>query len=104
MAIKHKDIWGLFIKFLLHKNCYSEYYRNYQEQNYIWFDIRNKKHIKTYNPYEYINMAFGWSETMEGHRFWSSLNDLWRGFYCSHIKNNIVCCNKDEITQLILKL
>lgn len=69
MAIK------LFLKFLIKVGAYSIYIRNMtHERNAEWIT----KHHPIDDCYDYINDAFLWEITPEGHSYWESLHNEWR--------------------------
>lgn len=50
---------------------------------YVEDDIRDGNILYNYieyveNDFEFINYAFAWSDTPEGHEFWCCLNEKWR--------------------------
>lgn len=55
---------------------------------FLWFLFRNRamsRYLRNYiskniDSYEYLLNAFTWSESPEGHEFWSDLNDKWCGY------------------------
>lgn len=81
-----------FISFLKENNVYQRYKMNiscslfggYNIMGYI-FGFKRKVldafGRQPYNPFaveNYINYAFTWSETKEGQKFWSNLDQKWR--------------------------
>ena len=69
-----------FIDFLKYNNVFLQYRKN--------FIIEQQKHAKNdtikgllSNFYlEMINYGFTWTETPQGHSFWSNLNQQWKNY------------------------
>lgn len=68
----------LFKKFLREKGVYKLYAKNLNRE---WCKECCGKYGKISDPYEYINYAFRWCDTMlsktEAHNFWSDLSEEW---------------------------
>ena len=62
-----------FRKFLYDNDALEEWYRNTIAHN---GSMRKYDRDEPYNSP--IMNAFGWSETPEGHDFWSKLNNKWK--------------------------
>ena len=84
-----------FITFLKENNVYQRYKMNiscslfggYNIMGYIFgfkskvLGVYKRQPHNPYNPFaveNYINNAFTWNETKEGHKFWSNLDQKWR--------------------------
>ena len=64
-----------FIKFLEDNNAWEKSERNFIEQG---GDVeRYKRDCKTFER-PHLILAFTWSETKEGPKYWSRLDDKWR--------------------------
>lgn len=64
-----------FIKFLEDNNAWKNFERNFIEQKR---DVRRyKRDCKTFEG-SHLSFAFTWSETKEGSKYWSRLNDKWK--------------------------
>ena len=71
-----------FIKFLEDNNALENFERAFIEQKR---DVEEyKKECRVWGNLE-LNRAFTWDYTKEGYKYWSSLNDLWRG-ECESLK------------------
>jgi hypothetical protein len=76
-----------FYKFLVDNNALDKYiynFDNYKEINYSELLHKNKN--------QYILWSFDWSNTPEGHEFWSNLNYKWINF----LHTNNILENKNE--------
>lgn len=81
-----------FITFLKENNAYQKYKMNiscslFGGYNIMGYVLGFKSKVlgvfkeQPYRPFavgNYINYAFTWSETKEGHKFWSNLDQKWR--------------------------
>ena len=66
---------GKFIKFLEDNNAWEKFERNFIKQG---VDVKEyKRGCKTFER-SHLTLAFTWSETKEGSKYWSRLNDKWR--------------------------
>ena len=64
-----------FIKFLEDNNAWENFERNLIEQGR---DVkRYRRDCKNY-PNSHLTLAFTWSETKEGSKYWSRLDDKWK--------------------------
>lgn len=64
-----------FIKFLEDNNAWENFERNFIEQG---TDVKDyKRDCKTFER-SHLTLAFTWSETKEGSKYWSRLDDKWR--------------------------
>jgi hypothetical protein len=92
---KH-NIISIFLK-NFNNEKYGFGWRNKQISNnshdildYTRLFINNKINLQTYCEHafaDYFTYAFHWSETSQGHEFWSEINKLWKGeFYDTFIK------------------
>lgn len=72
-TLENIDYKSIFLRFLKHFGLYNKFIRNIAKQTYIENFKTNK--IK---PLYYIDHAFIWKNTSEGHIFWSKLDDAWR--------------------------
>ena len=81
MCSKKKD----FIRFLKEKGVYAAYRRNFSlEYLKIWHNDLYKKVVvdgenffNVVNWSLYINHAFDWEKSPEGHDFWGKLSHEW---------------------------
>ncbi len=63
-----------FICFLKKKHIYERFIANFKKRHP---NISFKQYCEKTQMDRYVNNAFGWSSTIEGHRFWKSINDEW---------------------------
>jgi hypothetical protein len=65
-----------FIEFLERNNAWENFERAFKDQER---DVEEyKKECKVWKNLE-LTRAFTWDYTKEGYKYWSNLNDLWRG-------------------------
>lgn len=87
--ITYKELKQLFINFLKENKALKQYKVNLIEQksnlfteyiNYIdFFTIGNIKMCIVYEEFnEFINNSFTWAKTLQGHKFWETLDKKWR--------------------------
>lgn len=75
----------LLFKFLKENDLYDKWVYNLKKQHPIsnkrWW---NKMHSYIYsnNTKQAVDYAFCWSNTLEGHDFWSKINDRWKRKVC----------------------
>ena len=72
----------LFISFLEERNLrhiFDEYCLNRREMNSDDWLKANKR-----LPSAWISTCFSWSDTYEGHRFWSDLSFEWKKLYTEY--------------------
>jgi hypothetical protein len=66
-----------FYYFLIKNNILDNYIENiYNDSEFIKYKTLSKFFSSFYKDI-FINQAFNWSITPEGHKFWSYYNDLW---------------------------
>ena len=84
---KGKIFLKFFLRFLKEHHCFSKYQRalfeakNYRDNNFI------KRQCEICN-FGIIDNSFIWSDTKEGHDYWSNLNYEFRKLYYS-FKNEL---------------
>ena len=81
-----------FFRFLKEKGVYGEWVYNIYEQHPIWdntfwegiwkYDLLSEKN----QCEEGIDCAFCWADTIQGHDFWSKIDDEWKDKFrnCYH--------------------
>ena len=81
-----------FLRFLKEEGVYGEWVYNIYEQHPIWdntfwegiwkYDILSEQN----KCEEGINYAFCWSDTIQGHDFWSKIDEEWKDKFrnCYH--------------------
>ena len=80
-----------FLRFLKEEGVYGEWVYNIYEQHPIWDNsfwesiwknelLSEKNHCE-----EGINYAFYWSDTTQGHDFWSKIDDEWKDKFCNSV-------------------
>ena len=71
------NISRLFVDFLLEHNAYKSYCRNLYHRLRDDQAVNNfiKRHLSS--PRGLINVAFIWSSSQEGGKYWSKLHDKW---------------------------
>lgn len=67
-----------FIRFLKERGLYSIFYRNFNDCNPV-IDLRN--FLRSNNIHDWVDNAFCWRETVEGHDFWDDVDTQWRKEY-----------------------
>ena len=67
---KHKE----FFRFLKELGVYTEYRKYVQGKHNL------KNLLEVYNKEQYIEAAFDWSMTKEGHEFWFKIHIWWADF------------------------
>lgn len=84
----------LFLRFIKEKGIYRAFLRACIERasrpggiinsdyNGSHIEYIHKELSYEYDCDEVINHAFCWSETREGHNFWSNYDDMWRRIIC----------------------
>lgn len=66
----------VFIKFLLMHGIYDIFIERFcSVNNIVWV---TNHHNRSCSPSDYINNAFCWSDTKEGHIFWENIDEQWR--------------------------
>ena len=79
----------LFIKFLKKEKVLGQYIKN-TELAKIFDSEEMTRLIRQNQPTQFINLSFTWSDTNEGHTFWSQLHSKWIDFirYCESDDKN----------------
>ena len=73
-----------FLRFLKEEGVYGEWVYNIYEQHPIWDNIfwesiwKNELLSEKNHCEEGINYAFYWSDTIQGHDFWSKIDGEWK--------------------------
>jgi len=85
-VIDDRKLMKLFVFFLKANNCYREYRVNqmcdkYRGHHRNFFYHFSKEEYQNYKQkelaMELINFAFTWSDTKQGHAYWSELSWAW---------------------------
>lgn len=75
-----------FHKLLLRKKVYNQFLYNFHTVGGIWREEWVEyKGTTTCNEKEFLNYAFEWCRTKEGHCFWQEINTEW-GEICSNLR------------------
>ena len=77
----------LFIKFLKKEKVLGQYIKN-TELAKIFDNDEMIRLINQNQQTQLINLAFTWSDTNEGHTFWSQLHSKW--------VDSVRCCKSDD--------
>jgi hypothetical protein len=81
--MEYKQAKRRFYSWLQKKGAYEQYKRNRHIANNSPFSWGYRNHFDS--PAGFISMAFDWSDTPEGDRFWCALHEkwvrLWRDLY-----------------------
>lgn len=86
--LRQKDAIKLFVNFLKANNVYVQYRENCKlsknRKENFFFPMQIKEDEKIGDDWlrryfrNLIDYAFSWSQTKQGHRFWSNLNVKWK--------------------------
>ena len=101
---RHQKERNLFIKefhkLLLRKQVYSQFLYNFYTLGGIWrgeWVDNNNAHIC--NEGEFLNYAFEWCRTKEGHSFWQKINVEW-GKICANLREKMNLQHDSQIKNL----
>ncbi len=80
-----EELIAIFKNFLIENNCLESY-------------IQNMKNYKSFNAYieaprSLIIRAFKWTDTKEGHSYWSNRHSRWTDLHDS----NYTCINREDL-------
>ena len=74
----------LFVRFLKEHHAYKIFLDNLvikidlgQNKRYAVPFGHDRRKLFVYPPRQWINQAFFWSDTTQGHFYWSQLNEIW---------------------------
>ena len=85
MNDKGRSFLKFFLRFLKENHCFGKYQRalfersNYRANDFIKNECENCN-------YGIIGNSFSWSNTKEGHDYWSNLNNEFINLYYSNIR------------------
>ena len=86
MNDKGRSFLKFFLRFLKENHCFGKYLRAFNAE---YEDYRSNDFIKRQCEscnYGIIDNSFIWSDTREGHDYWSNLNNEFRSLYFLSIK------------------
>lgn len=74
-----KDIKQQFINFLKKQKCYDDYmlYFNTNDSQLYYRDYDFEYFLETVHVKHWLDLAFSWNESLEGHAYWYRLHSLW---------------------------
>ncbi len=80
-------MFGLFVHFLKDKDAWRQYCQNVTNSNISWklLDV-----FWIHKPSNWINMAFTYSQTPEGMRFWRFISHEWQKEIKKHYGESII--------------
>lgn len=71
-----------FIHFLKQNNVYEQFLTNFDKrESFRNFIYPKSKYLSEVEPLDFLNRAFTWCYTKEGHDFWYYLSIEWKDFY-----------------------
>ncbi len=85
-VVDNKDVKN-FIRFLKEKNLLMLFSKNIRNAKCIDEFLGYSVFKETTRPTMFIANAFSWDYSVEGYRFWSSLNDQWINEYYNGVRN-----------------
>lgn len=80
--MKLQKIKRIFFNWLKSKGVYEAYKLARHNTNHLLGEARrtNGYYRRRLVPYQFINQAFTWRLTPEGHDFWDNINSDWRHY------------------------